>query len=100
MRSGMSRNSGPSPSRKKKLDRLPVWERPYEEGIRRERVMRVVALRQDREGAAREAEAVVGFGPGHDDQCAGRRHLIEISHHLDLPMAVLEQPAFGIEIRG
>ena len=54
-------------------------------------------LRQDSEGPGREAKAVCNFRPSHHDHRTGGGHLIQISHRLDLPMALLEKPDFGIQ---
>src|SRR3569833_3565099 len=57
-------------------------------------------LRQDREGPRREAEALLHLRPGHDDERALRRHLVEIGHDLDLVMALLQKPRLRLHLVG
>src|ERR1700745_3228991 len=56
--------------------------------------------RQNRESARRKAEAVFYLRPGHDDKRAGCRHLIEVSHDLNLIMTVLENVGFRVHFVG
>src|SRR5262249_43083686 len=55
---------------------------------------------QDREGARGKAQTILHLGPGRDDQRAGRRHLVEVGHHLDLIVAVLKDVGLRIHLVG
>jgi hypothetical protein len=56
--------------------------------------------RQHSKRARREAEAIAHLRPGHHDQRTLRRHLVEIGHHLDLIVAVLQDVGFRIHLVG
>src|SRR3569833_265272 len=57
-------------------------------------------LRQDREGPRRVAEALLHLRPGHDDERALRRHLVEIGHDLDLVLALLKDVRLRLHLVG
>src|SRR3569832_1495335 len=57
-------------------------------------------LRQDREGLRWEAKTLLLLRPGHDDERALRRHLVEIGHDLDLVVALLEDVGLRLHLVG
>src|SRR5580765_674746 len=58
------------------------------------------ALRKDRECSRREPEPVLDLWPRHDDDGAGRRHLVEVRHHFDLEVILFEDPGLRLHRLG
>src|SRR5438094_5600100 len=71
------------PRRKSRLDPCAAgcWSIPHAQRL---------TSRQDRKRARWEAEAVLDLGPGDDDERAGRRHFVEVRHHLDMVATFLQ----------
>src|SRR5581483_6086263 len=56
--------------------------------------------RQDREGSCRKPEPIAHFRPGHDNQCALWRYLVEVGHYLDLIVPMREDVGLGFHFIG
>ena len=57
-------------------------------------------LRQDRKCPCRKSQAVAHLGPCGDDQCPFRRDLVEICHHFDLVVPLLQEVGLGVHLVG